>query len=65
MKIPIKIVVISIIVFLFFNLFGGLIIGWSGQTPLQILLGFVTFAVYGLTFGVIFAIVDRLLPKRK
>ena len=65
MKAPFKIITICVIVFLFLNLIGGLIIGWAGQTPKQILLGFLTFLVYGLVFGIILAVVDHLLPKKK
>lgn len=63
MKNNLKIVIYTILVFMFFNLVGGLMIGWAGQTSSGILTGFGMFALYGLIFGIILVFVNYFLAK--
>lgn len=60
-----KIIVICIIVFMLFNLLGGFIIGFAGQTRLDIFLGFLSYAIWGVVFAIILIFVDWMMGRRK
>ena len=63
MKNNLKIVIYTILVFLILDLIGNSIIGWAGQTSLEILKSFGMFAIYGLIFGLIMVGVNYFLKK--
>jgi hypothetical protein len=60
----ITIIVVSIIVFLFFNFLGSMVISASGQTGLEIFLSYLAYAAWGLIFGIILIFVDSFLTKK-
>lgn len=64
MKKKLTIIIVSILIFLFFNFLGGWVIGRAGQTNMEILLGYLMFAAYGLVFGLIFIFVDWILARK-
>ena len=61
----ITIIVICVLVFLFFNWFGGLVIGTAGQTTKEKLLGYLAYAAWGVVFAIILIFVDRMLGRKK
>lgn len=59
------IIIISVLVFLFFNFIGGIVVHTAGQTALETFLSYLAYAAWGLVFGVLVIFVDWMMGRRK
>jgi hypothetical protein len=56
---------LCVVAFLFINFLGGLVIHTAGQTALQVALGYLYYAIWGLIFGLVVIFIDWAMGRKK